>query len=311
MLLHNDKAKFKELVSLTADYFGLRDYQVEKDYFVSVLLRELSRRNQIQIVFKGGTSLSKSYQVIERFSEDIDIALLTNSETVNQRTKKELKALIVESVRSVGMEIINQNEIFSRRDFNAYKIKFDSLFTSNRNMISDIIIETITSYKPFPNKIMKVRNFILNFLEKNDHSILVNEFKLAPFSMLVQSIERTFLDKIFALCDYHLEGNYNRYSRHLYDLHMIWSSQKMDMELMTSILPRVVNDRNRFEKRNPSSKKGTQIVKILEDIIETEVYKDDYLSITSQMIYNAVTYETCIQSIHSILEHDFLPKIIN
>lgn len=50
MRLHQDKEVFKEIVSLTADHFGLRDYQVEKDYYVSLLLKELSKNNKIHFL---------------------------------------------------------------------------------------------------------------------------------------------------------------------------------------------------------------------------------------------------------------------
>ena len=65
MRLHQNKDDFKTLVSLVADYYGIQDYQVEKDYFVSVLLKELSERSNVQLVFKGGTSLSKCNKVID------------------------------------------------------------------------------------------------------------------------------------------------------------------------------------------------------------------------------------------------------
>jgi len=69
MLLHKDKDAFQELVIATASDLGLENFQVEKDYYVSLFLKELAKReSNISIVFKGGTSLSKCYSIIDRFS---------------------------------------------------------------------------------------------------------------------------------------------------------------------------------------------------------------------------------------------------
>ena len=47
---------------------------IEKDYYVTLVLRELAKQVP-NLLFKGGTSLSKCYKIIDRFSEDIDITL--------------------------------------------------------------------------------------------------------------------------------------------------------------------------------------------------------------------------------------------
>lgn len=53
---------------------SLPEAVIEKDYYVTMLLQELANRLPF-LVFKGGTSLSKCYKVIQRFSEDIDLAV--------------------------------------------------------------------------------------------------------------------------------------------------------------------------------------------------------------------------------------------
>lgn len=73
MFLHNDTQLFSEAVSATANEMQLPVAIIEKDYYVTMILRELAKRAP-ECVFKGGTSLSKCYHVIDRFSEDIDIA---------------------------------------------------------------------------------------------------------------------------------------------------------------------------------------------------------------------------------------------
>lgn len=69
MILHNNKDLFKEVCSSVADELGLADFQVEKDYYVSLFLSELANVTDIEIIFKDGTSLSKCYDIIDRFQK--------------------------------------------------------------------------------------------------------------------------------------------------------------------------------------------------------------------------------------------------
>jgi predicted nucleotidyltransferase component of viral defense system len=69
---------FDQAVLLAAAHFeakGLRPAIVEKDYFVTEALRSVARVAGDRVIFKGGTSLSKGWDLIDRFSEDIDLFL--------------------------------------------------------------------------------------------------------------------------------------------------------------------------------------------------------------------------------------------
>ena len=73
MYLHkDDKELLRDIIVTVSERTGIDESIVEKDYYVTMILKELVQRNP-NVVFKGGTSLSKAYHVIDRFSEDIDI----------------------------------------------------------------------------------------------------------------------------------------------------------------------------------------------------------------------------------------------
>ena len=72
MRLHNDKDLFETLVIEVSEKLGIVPVIIEKDYYVTLFLREIVNR-QPNIIFKGGTSLSKCYHLTNRFSEDIDL----------------------------------------------------------------------------------------------------------------------------------------------------------------------------------------------------------------------------------------------
>lgn len=69
---------FEQVVLQAAEYFrgqGLRPALIEKDYYVTEALRIIAATVGDKVIFKGGTSLSKGWNLIQRFSEDIDIFL--------------------------------------------------------------------------------------------------------------------------------------------------------------------------------------------------------------------------------------------
>ena len=65
--LHEDKELMDDLVAQTAAALGRDERYVAKDYFAVMMLREITERNP-DVVFKGGTSLSKCHDAIARFS---------------------------------------------------------------------------------------------------------------------------------------------------------------------------------------------------------------------------------------------------
>ena len=67
-------SEWKEIVETVSREYGISEIMVEKDTIQSMFLYELSK-SELPFVFKGGTSLSKAYNLIERFSEDIDLSM--------------------------------------------------------------------------------------------------------------------------------------------------------------------------------------------------------------------------------------------
>ena len=79
MKLHTNKKLFKDAVIATAQRQGIKEIFIEKDYWVSLILKSIFNHEiGKNTVFKGGTALSKYNNLISRFSEDIDLVVLRN-----------------------------------------------------------------------------------------------------------------------------------------------------------------------------------------------------------------------------------------
>lgn len=66
-------------------------------------------------MYLGGTSLSKAFGLIDRFSEDID---LSASRKLKESEKKRIKALIITIAAELGLELLNPGEVLSKHGYN-------------------------------------------------------------------------------------------------------------------------------------------------------------------------------------------------
>jgi hypothetical protein len=310
MLLHLDKASFKEIMSQVSSQLGYSEDQIEKDYYVSLFLKELLNLTDLQIVFKGGTSLSKAYHTIDRFSEDLDIAVDFEGLKLGDGKRKKLKYQIIDVAKKLSMNVMNAQSIESDREFNAYIIEYEHQFKQHAAGLPYILVETIVSYKPFPCEEKMIYNYITNYLIEINRTDLIKKYQLEPYPALVQTMERTFIDKLFAICDYHLERRYERYSRHLYDVHMIWQSEQLNKTVLHDLGFKVAKDRQLYGTSNFSCMPNAKPYELLNQIIDGRVYEKDYSEVTSEFIINQVDYDLCIQSLKEIIKMNYLPEII-
>lgn len=122
-----------------------------------------------------------------------------------------------------------------------------------------------------------------------DNKDLINEFGLELFEMNLQTIGRTYIDKVFALCDYYIQGKSKRYSRHLYDLYKLKEHVAFD-ENFVRLVKEVRNHRAKM-KICPSAKEGVDIPALIHEFCEKEFYRQDYISITEYFVDDMVGYE--------------------
>lgn len=292
--LHNDKEQFSDAINLTAYQTGVMAQAVEKDYYVSLILRKLAQRIPF-IVFKGGTSLSKCHGVIKRFSEDIDITIDTE---ITQGQKQRVKGAIIEIAAELDMVVTNLNETHSRRDYNRYIIAYPSVLpTASDAVQSAVLLETSFKTISFPTVELPVRSYIGTMME-SEAPDLIKDFELEPFSMKVQGLDRTLADKIFAICDYYMQNTVQKHSRHLYDIHMLLPLVPLD-ENFQELLHDVREDR----KASPvcvSAQDEVDIPAVLQQIIKENAYRSDYNNLTTQLLEEPIAYETVIDSLRQV-----------
>ena len=277
--------EWKEIIETVARELGRTEQMVEKDTIQSMFLLELSK-SELPFVFKGGTSLSKAYNLIDRFSEDIDLSM---NRRPTQTERKHSKELIVGIAEDLGLILSNPEEIKSRHDYNKYVFKYDSMFAE---IPLEIIIETSYYQTVYPIEEHSVVSFVGKFCVERDIHLPI-PFEAAEVIMQVQSIERTFIDKVFAICDYKIRDMQNRDSRHLYDICKLLGQIKLDKELDELI--DVVRDDRMQSKNNPSAQLEYSIPQMLKEIIQSRFYEPDYRDITQKLLYENISYDYAVE----------------
>lgn len=300
-MLHDDKSLFRQVVLLTSEGMGIDAGIIEKDYYVTAFLKSLVAR-QPQIIFKGGTSLSKSYNLIKRFSEDIDLNLECDKRPTESQ-RKHLKENIISTVEEFGFELTNPNQVRSRRDYNRYVIDFPSIFGLPA-LKQYLVVETSVFLRAYPSRKMNASSFVYEYLKQINRDDIIFQFALEPFELNVQSIERTFIDKLFALGDYYLDSRIMEHSRHIYDLHKMYDVIEIDDSLTE--LFRIVRKERSGHTACLSAQSQINLKVLLQKIIDENAYKSDYETVTAGLLFENVTYNTAINTLQKIVNSGLL-----
>lgn len=292
--LHENREDFTNAVNLASEYFHILPIIVEKDYYVTMILRELSHRQDF-IVFKGGTSLSKCYKAVKRFSEDIDITI---DYKLSQGQMRKLKESIKDIAQKLGLSIPNINETRSRRSYNRYIFEYKSvLFEPDDAVQTAVQMETSFAEVAFPTVVLPVHSYIGDMMIEEAPEELEN-FYLAPFEMKVQGLDRTLVDKVFAICDYYMQNRVKKHSRHIYDIYKLLQIVPQTDEF--KVLVKEVRSVRAMTNICPSAQPEVNVPKMLDFLIENEIYRDDYENITARILEEDVDYDVAIEAVRKI-----------
>lgn len=303
MYLHENQELFKSFIQETKNTTYYSQSIIEKDYYVTMILCLIVEKsaNLGTVVFKGGTSLSKCHKVIDRFSEDIDI---TFTEHLGEKKRKKLKYNVMKSISDeLHIPIKNWNFIQSDRNLNSYLFDYTPLFKdSSSNLREGVKVETALASYSFPTEKLQINSYVGDtLLEKNVE--LARQFHLTPFTMNVQALSRTFIDKVYASCDYYMQGKSRRLSRHLYDLYKIFPKITFDDDFIK--LVKEVKAHRASMSICPSAQDGINISELIQKYCSEDYYKKDFEIISETLINEDVSYSEVLGTIKIIASFDF------
>ena len=228
MNLHLDKDNFEGAIVATANYFEIPEIFIEKDYWVTYALHQLFHSEvKDMIVFKGGTSLSKCYSIIKRFSEDIDLVVIKNDVDTGSDLKRRLKditTIIDRSILEIVPDHTNTNKKGSIRKI-VYSFPKVGLGGKYGEVKDDITLEVSHLGNFEPNVTKPIRALIADYINSTPNIELITQFGLGDFEVKALAVERTFCEKIISLIRFsYTESPITDLSnkvRHTYDLTLL------------------------------------------------------------------------------------------
>jgi hypothetical protein len=223
---------FEQAILRGADHFaarGLRPAIIEKDYYVTEALRIVAETAGDKTIFKGGTSLSKGWNLIERFSEDIDIFLDPKAftpELGGNGINRELKALRDAVRKHPGLTFLPDDSKtiggFGRSD----NFSYTPHFGGPGEVAPRVLLEAATASGREPTVNVELCSFLSEYLQAAGVSLGADDE--SAFMMRLLHFRRTFVEKLFAIHGkIHLLTTdaqpLGTYARHYYDLFQLAS----------------------------------------------------------------------------------------
>lgn len=308
-----------EILNQATELTGLPAVAIEKDWWVTLALNaSFSLPYSENIVFKGGTSLSKGWGLIERFSEDIDLAIDRRffgfegdiSKTQIKKLRKEscgfistkfredLTKVLTECKAIDECKLIAQPVTDSDKDPQTIEIHYNSVLDTSEYLPQRILIEVSSRSLMEPTEYREINSIIsTNFPEQN--------FTAKPFAISTVLPQRTFLEKVFLIHEEFSQKTekirIDRLSRHLYDLEKLMDTEHgiaalNNVELYNNIIAHRAkfNPIRGIDYTNHKSSK----IKIIPPDAVIKDYQKDYETMTNFMIYgNALSFEKLIKRI--------------
>ncbi|MGA9285086.1 MAG: nucleotidyl transferase AbiEii/AbiGii toxin family protein [Solirubrobacteraceae bacterium] len=200
MKLH-EHPEFEQAILQAAAHHGLSEQFIEKDHYVTEILRITVQHLGNRAVFKGGTSLSKGWKLIKRFSEDIDLFIdLTDMDPqpgrhARDKIMKGLAEKVAEHPALTWLDDHRTGRGVSRTDNYSYETFFDEI----PGMAPRVQLEPGIRSGRLPCQLRTITSLIGEFLTETGRSDLAED--IAGFDMTVLGYERTFVEKMFALND--------------------------------------------------------------------------------------------------------------
>jgi predicted nucleotidyltransferase component of viral defense system len=328
-----------ELFQQTANNRGINLQIIEKDFWVCWTLKQLFELPKIgeYLIFKGGTSLSKVYGIIERFSEDIDVAIdrkylsFTDENELANLSRNKLNQKI-EELDKICQEIVEKEllnllgESFSKTLSElSWQLKMDNDDPYGQTILFEFPRMTQNAPLDYIKPIVKIelgarpqnqpieRHKIQSYSAEDFPQIFENP----TTEITVLSAERTFWEKATILHDqFHRPENYktaDRISRHYYDFYQLVNSEigKKALENI-DLLKSVVENKKMFFYRAGANYDDALIGKLhlIPNENRLDALKKDYEKMNQMFFSEPPKFETILQKL-SVIEKEINQKLTN
>lgn len=276
----------KNITSIINDYsqeFGIAPQFVEKDYYVIKVLSEISKINypELKVVFSDGTCLSKAYNKIQRFSEDIDFRIHTER-TFTRTEKKVFCNFILEKLESKEDYYIIQESVKKGNEnkFFSFEIEYEKLYEGS-NLRPNIKVEFTFENLVLPSTTCEISSFIGKFINEKQVSVnciqptevIANKFSALMWRVYIKDRTKPL----------HSKENDPTIVRHLHDIATL-EDLLYTKEFVALLQKSFESDKSRGGFENNYTL--PEFIKItLDKLNEDKIYQKEFTDFVSSMCY--------------------------
>lgn len=291
MKLHKDKFSFLNIIGIVHGISGIREDILEKDYYVTLLLKELSEKQEnLPAYFKGGTALYKAQKSIRRFSEDIDLTVCIDNCSGSQAKKRlemaTKKYVSLSRTSRKELEDDRKGSIIAVYDYTPAVI-VDTDDPLQRFGYVKVEGTSFTVSEPF--SALEIEPIIYTYADEKQKAILREKFEVMPFFINTIRLERIFVDKVFAAEFYYERAMYFDVAKHIYDVSIM-----LDLESIQSMIKdsRAFFEMLGYKRMEETRRKGSDLAdkgfsdfKIFAGFSDNIGLKDAYQSMQRNYVF--------------------------
>ena len=228
--LRDDPDTLAVLVQQAADAVDVRPSFLEKDFWAIEMLRTAQPTRSITLhggdsadvsfLFKGGTSLSRAFGIVERFSEDIDLLAVFPDDTSNSARDRVLKQVHADVGAHLGLAPIPAGSTTGIKRFATYQYPASY---PDADLTAGVLLELGSRGGAHPSTEVSIRSMLAE-VSTQQLGVADDDWEeFAPFTAHVLAPERTLLEKLSALHTAAVtdSGRLSGTGRHLYDIHQL------------------------------------------------------------------------------------------
>ena len=309
MTLHNDIKQFSDILRATSQHLDIKLEFVEKDYWITLLLSRLAKSKFVyESVFKGGTSLSKGYNLIERFSEDVDIAIISN----NDKSGNEIKTIIRTIEKEITSDLTElQMDGVTSKGSRFRKSVFEYVSVDKSNQNNKLIIEINSFANPFPFQKLTIKSFLFDFLKQTGNEKYIDQYNLQSFELNVLNKEQTLLEKLVSLIRFSFEENttesLSNKIRHFYDLYFLMNDPECSAFVKSGEFKKRFDEILQHDREMFDEPKGWQNKSVAESPLKSDFenlwkkLKEIYKTELSALAYRTIPDEEKVAEQFNIL----------
>ena len=307
MNLHENKDLFIAIIRDMAQKNSISEIYIEKDYWLTRSLQRLSQNpNAEKVVFKGGTALSK-IQLTNRFSEDIDIAVIDADSFSGNQLKMLIKRLAKNMATDLEERVVEGVTSKGSRFYKAIYLYPNIIGQETKTAVKSgqLLIEINTFANPYPYQKQQITSFVSDYLLTLDRQDLIEKYNLSPFSVNVLDKNRTMLEKLVSLLRFSFAENPRRELaskiRHFYDLYSLAKDEEcakyiQSIEFQKDLQKLFAHDQQEFDEPTGWQTKMIKDSPLISDFPDLwTTLREIYLSELPMLAFTTIPEEKIIE----------------